>query len=491
MKKSNFLLAVLIISCMASMSFGVSAFFRDDLSEATDDYHWSDTTAWYLINDVGSPALGRVPLITDTVFLYFQRETVVNSDAFCNSLFVGYWNEGAKLTLAPGDYTLKVNSQLLGGRSGTGNVITQNGGTFRADVGVRLGYDTAETVYNMNAGTLTTAGAGVVTRGIVVGTGGDSLKDGSSTTFNQTGGTVTTGELAVGKAGTTGIYNLTGGTINGIYWSTNFKIGAIGSAKASIKSEFNLGNAVSTGTITGSADASLYIDCRNSSLNGWGVIQAGSKTSTASRLFNDGTIKADGFGIDRTLDVSNYNRVVSNSGVSGAVNTGTNGYYAVNHGKLLLPSVTVAAGNGAYNWGEDAARSVTSLVNSVRVTFTNASEGSLDIALLANDRTDVVAYDGKTFIGIWSFAQMTFDNANIAFRYDEALAAGLGIDEESLNIFKLEGTNWVALASTVDSINNRITANVDEFSVFAVGVPEPATVILLGLGLSLLGRKRK
>ena len=86
---------------------------------------------------------------------------------------------------------------------------------------------------------------------------------------------------------------------------------------------------------------------------------------------------------------------------------------------------------------------------------------------------------------------MTFDNANIAFRYDEALAAGLGIDEESLKIFKLDGTDWVALASTVDSINNRITANVDEFSVFAVGVPEPATVILLGLGLSLLGRKRK
>jgi len=478
MKKSSFLLAVLIISCAASMSFSASLFFRDDLSDATDDYYWSDTTAWYLMNDVGSPAAGHVPVSTDNVFLYFNRETVINSNATCNLLYVGYWGDWAKLTLAPGDYTLTTTSYLMGAYTGSNNVINQNGGNV-STLGYRLGYTLAgysdpKLTYNMTAGTITTSATG----GIVVGNSGNATEKGTEVTFNQTGGAVTTNSLYIGKANTTGIYNLTGGSVSGIAYGGNLTVGTAGTVKA----ELNIGNAVSTGTITGSATASLWIGKNNASVNGWGTIAMGG--DAAGRLFNDGTIKADGFGIDRTLDVSQFSVVLNSND-----NTGTNGYYAVNHGKLLLPDVAVAAGSGAYNWGEGATDTMIDLVNSLGVNFTNASAGYLDVALLASDRTDVAAYDGKTFIGIWSFAQMTFDSADVTFRYDEALAAELGIDEASLKIFKLEGTEWVLLASTVDSVNNLITANVDDFSVFAVGVPEPATIILLGLGFSLLRRK--
>ncbi len=479
MSKSRFLLTVLIVSCVASMSFGSSLFFRDDLSPAVDDYHWADATAWYLMNDDGSAA-GRVPTSTDNVYLYFNRETVVNSNASCNLLYVGYWGDWAKLTLAPGDYTLSTTSYLMGAYTGSNNVINQNGGNVLT-LGYRLGYTLSgysdpKLTYNMTAGTITTGTTG----GFVVGNSGNATERGTEITFNQTGGAVTTNSLYIGKANTTGIYNITGGSVSGIAYGGNLTVGTAGTVKA----ELNMGNAVSTGTITGSADASLWIGKDNASVKGWGIIAMGG--SSAGRLFNDGTIKADGFGIDRTLDVSQFYHVRNSND-----NTGTNGYYAVNHGKLLLPDVAVAAGSASYNWGEDASDTTIDLVNSIRVSFTNASAGSLDVALLATDRTDVVAYDGKTFIGIWNFAQMTFDSADVTFRYDEALAAGLGLDEESLSIFKLEGTNWVALASTVDSINNRITANVDEFSVFAVGVPEPATLVILSLGISLVTRKRK
>ena len=483
MKKSSFLLAVLIISCVASMSFSASLFFRDDMSPEVDDYHWSDATPWYLINDVGQPAAGHAPLATDNVYLYSGREVVVNSNGYCNLLFQGYWGQSATMTLAAGDYTLKSTSYFQGANSGTENVVNQYGGNFNT-LGFRVGfaatgtapnnYPDTKMTYNMMGGTIKATAA------IVLGNSGNATTRATEVIFNHSAGTMTTNALSIGKVNTTGIYNLTGGAINGIVYGGNLYVGYAGTVKA----ELNMGNATSTGTISGSDTASLYVGKDNASVNGWGTIAMGGNTS-AGRLQNEGTIKADGFGTDRTLDVSQFFWVVSPTD-----NVGTNGYYAVNHGKLLLPDVAVAAGTGSYNWGEDAADTTIDLVNSLRVGFVNASAGSLDVALLAKDRTDVVAYDGKTFIGIWSIAQMTFDSADITFRYDSALAAALGLEEGLLTVYKLEGTNWVALASTVDSVNNHITANVDEFSVFAVGVPEPATIAILGLGLSLIRRKR-
>ncbi len=457
MSKSSFLLAVLIVSCVASISFGASLFFRDDLSPAVDDYHWSDATPWYLINDDGS-AVGHAPTSTDNVYLYFNRETVVNSNASCNLLYVGYWGDWAKLTLAPGDYTLSTTSYLMGAYTGSNNLITQNGGNF-STLGFRLGYTLSgysdpKLTYNMNAGTITTSSTGA----IVVGNTGNVTERGTEITFNQKGGTVTTNSLYIGKANTTGIYNITGGSVNGIVYGGNLTVGTAGTVKA----ELNMGDAVSTGIINGAITASLWIGKNNASVNGWGAIAMGG--DSAGRLFNDGTIKADGFGVDRTLDVSQFCWIINQND-----NVGTNGYYAVNHGKLLLPDVAVAAGSGAYNWGEDASDTDIDLINSARLSFDSSATGYLTGSLFDSNRPDVPSVLGA--IGVWSFQCSTLNsNVGMVIRYDDAKAAEFGITEANLKLYHYENNKWVDITSSIDTAKKQISGTAGLLGYFSVGV---------------------
>ncbi|MCE5341890.1 MAG: PEP-CTERM sorting domain-containing protein, partial [Planctomycetaceae bacterium] len=398
---------------------------------------------------------------------------IVDSDASALGLWIGYWGQASSMNVENGA-NLNITNQSTIGQGGEA-VVTQNGGIFTSN-GVRIGGGNDATI-NLNGGQMTAR-----TNGFVVGDAG-----GGTVTMTQTGGTLTTNGFAVGKAGSTGIYNMTGGTLNGVQYGGNFQIGAIGSGSGSVQSEFNLGDAAGTGTIQMANTASLLIDSRNSMLRGWGTFDLGGVQSSdyAARLYNDGVVKADGYGIDRDLDLSQFNHVE----IYNTINTGTNGWFAVNCGRLLLPSIAVAAGNGSYNWGDDSYFTTTSLVNSFRVTFTGASAGNLTAALLAEDRSDVAAHDGLAFLAVWQMDQLAFANANIAFRFDDAKAAELGIDESLLNVYKLVNGAWEVLPGTVDSLSNIISISTDSLGTFAVGVPEPTTLIILGIGAALL-RKR-
>ena len=485
MKKSRFLVVALLLCSIVSMSFGYSMFF--DAPQATGgtsaSLNWADPAAWYdtCWNIAGGP-FGFIPTATDDVFLMSDvwdddsgdpasNVAIVNSDAVGKSMQIGYWGQGASLDMEDGG-NLNITNQSNIGLNGDA-VVTQNGGTF-SSTGVRIGGNAA---INLNGGQMTAR-----SDGFVVGDAG-----GGNVTMNQTGGTLTTNAFAVGKTGSTGIYNMTGGTLNGVQYGGNFYIGAIGSGAGSVQSEFNLGDAAGTGTIQMSQDASLAIDSRNSMLRGWGTFDLGGAGSTAARLWNDGVVKADGYGIDRDLNLSQFNHVETYS----TINTTTNGWYAVNHGRLLLPAVAVVAGNGSYNWGDDAYFTSTNLVNSFRVTFTGASEGDISAALLAEDRSDVAAHNGLAFVGIWNIDQLAFVAADIAFRYDDAKAAELGIDESLLNVYKLVNGAWAVLPGTTNLLSNQISISTDSFGTFAVGavVPEPVTLVLLGIGAVIL-RKR-
>ena len=493
MMKSRLLVGALLLCRLGSMTSAESMFFDAMSGTGSNPANWSDPSTWFDYNGSGL-GFGRVPTADDYAFLLdgynwggdpMVDTATVNSNGTAKALYVGYWGCAASMAFEPGDYTLAIVNQANIGYNGNA-VINQNGGTFTA-ASIRMGYDTSVTTYNMNAGQLTSQPWG----GFVVGAGSSGMADGSSTTFNQTGGTVTTTGFAVGKAGTTGIYNMTGGTLNGFdYGGGDFQIGAVGNrTQGSIQSEFNLGNAVSTGTIQMDGDSSLIIDHRNSMLRGWGTFEMGGAGSSAARLYNDGVVKADGYGIDRDLDLSQFHDVQIYDDEN--LNTGTNGWYAVNKGRLLLPSIAVAAGNHSYNWGEDNYFESTSLVNSLRVNFTGAVAGDLVVALLAEDRSDVAAHDGLAFLALWNIDELAFANANLIFRYDDAKAAALGIDQSELNIFKLVGNTWVLLPGSVDLLSKQISGSTDSFGMFAVGavVPEPATLVLLGIGAALL-RKR-
>jgi hypothetical protein len=487
MMKSRFLVMGLLICSLVSMSFGSSYFFDAprETSSMPASLNWADTTAWF--DTCGSYApFGSVPTAGDDVFLMSDvwndisgdpasNVAIVNSDAAGKSMQIGYWGQGASLAIENGA-NLNIANQSNIGVNGDA-AVTQNAGTF-SSTGVRIGGGNNATI-NLNGGQMTAR-----SDGFVVGDAG-----GGTVTMNQTGGTLTTNAIAVGKSGSTGIYNMTGGTINGVQYGGNFYIGAIGSGAGSVQSEFNLGDAAGTGTIQMANTAGLAIDSRNSKLRGWGTFDLGGVQSTqsASRLWNDGQVIADGYGTDRDLDLSQFNHVETYD----SINTTTNGWYAVNHGRLLLPSIAVTAGNSSYNWGDDSYFTSTNLVNSFRVTFTGVSEGKLKAALLAEDRSDVAAHDGLAFLAVWQIDQLAFANANMIFRFDDAQAAALGIDESLLNVYKLVNGAWVAQQGTVNSLANQISISTDSFGTFAVGavVPEPVTLILLGFGAALL-RKR-
>jgi len=468
----SILTGILIVFSLVSISFGQSLYFRDDISPATDDYHWADITSWYL-ND-GESAVNRVPVISDSVFLHAERETVVNGNASCNLLYIGYANSYGKLTLAPGSYTLTTNSYLCGGYNNIagspnpGNEITQNGGTISAN-GVNLGYATAGLTYNMNAGTLTVTNS----RSIIVGNGGSGLGDGASVIFNQTGGTVTANGLAVGQAGTTGIYNMTCGALNGITSTGNIKIGAVNASYGSVKSEFDLGDAVSTGTISCSGYTSLYIDYRNSTLNGWGTFGlTGGAGTTSAKLYNEGVIKANGYGNQRTLDLSQFYRVASN----GHENTGTNGYYAVNGGRLKLPRVTVNPGTYSCNWGEDSSDTDIDLVNSARLTFNSSSSGTLSGSLFSGDLVQNSGGNPSALrvIGIWEFDFLVENfngSVNFVIRYDASLAAQFQIPESSLKLYHYEHSQWVDITTSINTTKKQIAGTTTSLGLLCVGVP--------------------
>jgi hypothetical protein len=134
-----------------------------------------------------------------------------------------------------------------------------------------------------------------------------------------------------------------------------------------------------------------------------------------------------------------------------------------------------------------------------------ARQGDLVGALLAADRTDIPAFAANAdarLIGIWDF-DLTLDpttqstdlgGSSITIRYDDALAADLGLSESDLKVFQYVDGHWIELASALDLPDHIISASTDSISMFAVGtgsVPEPGSLLLLTVGmLGVLARRR-
>src|SRR5205823_4720820 len=120
---------------------------------------------------------------------------------------------------------------------------------------------------------------------------------------------------------------------------------------SSAQGTFQLGNQQNTGTISESgsgAPGSLMVRAKPSArgtFKGWGEVHlSGSVT-------DNGKVVADGFGQDRTLDLSHLSEV---SNTIDNPPDGANGWFARDCGKLRLPALHVQAGNGSYVWGDDS-----------------------------------------------------------------------------------------------------------------------------------------
>ena len=295
-------------------------------------------------------------------------------------------------------------------------------------------------------------------------------------TLTQTGGTFKTmtrdawtGFVVGRNSGSTGTYNLKAGTLElDLDNAYSLHVGAHG------EGSLNIGDASGTGAITtvGSGAIDLYVRryaSGDGTLRGW----TDSNGVALRTLYNAGQVIADGYGTDRSLDLSVMSDATAPSvdgDTNSLENTTDNGWYAQNHGKLLLPDIAIAAGDSSYNWGEAQADAVIDMVNSAKIDFTGLSgSGTFSADLLALDRADVQAAPaGNTFLSYYDLATsgVSYTDFDLTFRYDDSEVA----DANMLRIYHYVGGEWVTLATSLDATNKLVSAqDITSMSPFAVG----------------------
>ena len=211
---------------------------------------------------------------------------------------------------------------------------------------------------------------------------------------------------------------------------------------------------------------------------GWGTIASHTTAPKADQnpfgvFLDGGQVVADGAGEDRDLCLNNLTDVGRSAEEGNA--SGSNGWYAVNHGRVIYPHARALDRDGSFCVGDYYTKTTPDLVNACAVTLTGNGSGSyLHAALYAPDRTDVPAgiVCGKKdkVLGIWRMgyctgesgstpgAAKTFTSASLKFRYD-ALAAGKGTKSAEryvIETYRYDGTTWQKVAEQENDTDNAL-----------------------------------
>ena len=190
----------------------------------------------------------------------------------------------------------------------------------------------------------------------------------------------------------TGTYNLTGGKLRIERDQTkSVYIGDTGAGR------LNMGDANGSGVIEvfGTDPDNVHLVVR-SSLESSGVINGWGGIHIPGKITMNGLVIADGYGTDRTLWMTNSSGIIQP--LDNDVND-TNGWYAVNHGKLALPAVPLFGAPNNGFWGENTDLD---LVNSVKIHGVSGS-GVIIGTLLASDHDDV--NPNVLAVGVWEFSE--------------------------------------------------------------------------------------
>lgn len=351
--------------------------------------------------------------------------------------------------LATGSGTTVANS------TGTSGEFIQTGGTNTVGGSLVLGNSsTAEGVYELRGGEL------------FVGSHFHVGSSGTGTLTQVAGKATINGYVRIGRnANSTGIYNLYGGVLSVTNSNNSFQHVLVGEEDNS-SGVLNIGSAETPGVIennlVGGAAFRLYVRNKSSAegtVRGWG-------TAGFTAVINNGRIIADGYGVDRDLDISG---TVSSS----IANTEDNGWFAVNGGRLKLQETSVAR-NDTYRWGFGSG--APGLVNSLTMDLVGEA-GVLRGMLLAADRDDVPTHSFKP-LAFWDFGDAPY-SAAATIRYDDEEAERMSVDQSALVVYQHDGTCWVPRKAVVDTANKLISADLHApLGKIAVGASS-GTVLML------------
>ena len=351
-------------------------------------------------------------------------------------------------------------------------IFLLNGGTFSIPRDVHIGYRTGS-----SGKVVMTGGNMSISHEIFVGEAGDGV-------LILSGGTPRCRGQILGKeAAATGIVTLHQGVVLQISGNTSTVVGKNGQGEYRI-----LGGQVSP------SDSSVPLVVRETEgasgiVHGWGTWNCGPNKN--GFLTNNQLVIADG--MDNEGNVSERSLTFTCQSYKNTIeNITTNGWYAVNKGKLVMTDQTQTskAGDSAvYVWGEDAgdADGILDLVNSARVSAESVSVkyGKLTGSLYAPNRSDAHIENlpsGATKVGVWSFALSggTCTSFDLELRYDHVAAKGL-----ALTLWRYNGTAWEEASNVEWLSGNRVKASGlapvsgSNLGLFAItGVPH-ATVVFL------------
>ena len=203
-------------------------------------------------------------------------------------------------------------------------------------------------------------------------------------------------------------------------------------------------------------------------------------------LINNGLIIVDGYGEEHDMDFSDYRQDSTtykrpNPAISTIENDGTNGWYAVNKGRLLIGSSTLAT--NIVNWCENPDDDEIDMVNSARFVFSEESTWLNKIltgALYAADRSDIPDAEALArrgaIAGVWNFTTTVAEpyTVDAQIRYDHSV-----VGKMSPNLFWHNGANWQRL-NTVELSGHRLAAEgLDSLGWFAVVTTTPSTLLII------------
>lgn len=399
---------------------------------------------------------------------------------------------------------------LIGTSSTSSATVNVNAYQFSSEgQNTLIGYaDSSVVEFNLNGGTFKhlsdLAGSGVypmvLAHGVdstVTFTMGNALlnafyKDyevivggGGTAEFIQNGGTVTTRNLVMSgydQDGSSGTYTLdadatlllgdtgVGGTLT---------VGKYRAGTFIIQSDYATLEEADTSDVAFASDIVVgqTATATGSEFRGYGEVRLD------GTLTNNGKVIADGMGSEQKLEMLKL------AGVANTIDNvvgGSAGWYAINGGRLKLPTFDVAANDTIY-WGDDDL----DLINSAKIVTHDVTGGSLSVQVLATDRADV-ASEADTLTA-WGFVPVTFDMGtgamDVQFRYDDVLAASMGADESALRLYQKVGDTWSHVTTSLDTTNKLIGAEgiTAANSIFAIRVGwvpnDCSEAITMGFGL--------